>query len=85
MDEETRLNIEKLFGYTLRTDARFMALQLMISKLLGHSKEQAEAFRDETDKRFRILYQDMLEKAEDIDPALAARLLDECWGHLGDQ
>jgi len=84
MDDDTRILIEKVLGYTLRTDARLMALQMAISESLGHNEEQKEAFQQTTYKNFKILYQIMLEKSEDIDPALAARLLDEMKGDLDD-
>ena len=60
MDADTQHHFEKLLGYIIRTDARFMALEMTIAEVSRHTEKQKEAFRDKVDKNFEVIYEIML-------------------------
>lgn len=76
MDAATQTHIEELLGYINRTDLRVIALQQAVAKYLKFTPEQETEFEKVINSHYQALLQVSMEKAEDIDPALAARLLD---------
>lgn len=69
--------LEKVLSYAMATDARFIALQVAITDALKYNQKQKDAFYADVEQRYKAIFQAMLEKGEDIDPALGARLLGE--------
>src|SRR5258708_5130337 len=67
---------QELLGYIMRTDARFMAMEVTLGEILKLTPKQQEILSKRIETNFRFIYQAMIEKAEDLDPALAAGLLD---------
>jgi hypothetical protein len=76
MDDNTKTHLEELFGYTHRTDLRVIALQLAVAEFLKFAPEQKEKFDKLIELHYQSLLRASMEKTEDIDPALAARLID---------
>jgi signal recognition particle GTPase len=70
--------IRALFKYLIKTDARVMALQSVLSEIgsksTDHSKDEISYL---VEARHNAIYQAMLEKAEDEDSLLAALMLGE--------
>ena len=76
MNTETKIHIEGLLAYIMRTDARIIALQLVLGDMLKLTEGQKREFAKAIEQRFKILYEKMLELSESVDPGLAARLRD---------
>ena len=72
---QQKLN-EELFGYVHRTDLRVIALEQAIGDLLKLTPKQKEIFHKMVTSYYDALLAASMEQTEDIDAALAARLLD---------
>ena len=78
MEDSDHKVIKSLFGYIARTDARVMALQSILTEIVGKSADKNEEELNELiETRYKSIYQIMLEKTEDQNASLAAELLGE--------
>jgi hypothetical protein len=67
---------EGLAGYIMRTDARILAFEMTLGGILKLTPKQKEQLSKIQETNYKLIYQQMLERVEISDPALAARLLD---------
>jgi len=67
---------EGLTAYIMRTDARILAFEMTLGEILKLTPEQKKMFGNIQETNFKLIYQQMVERVEKDDPALAARLLD---------
>ncbi len=66
---------ECLLDYILRNEAKILAFEMTLGELLKLTPQQKEILSKNQEVNFKLIYQQMLENAETLQPALAARLL----------
>ncbi len=74
MDDHTRKEIDILFDYVIRCDARILAFQMIIPELFRENEEQKEAFEKSLEQNYKILYSSMREKMKGTDPVQFSRI-----------
>ncbi len=75
MDEETQKHIEGLTSYANSIDLRLLAVEEAICEMFGFDETKKEIFRKKIADNAKLFLQIRMEEVEDVDPALAARLL----------
>jgi len=74
MEKNLRKEIDTLFAYIIRSDARIMAIQMTLSDIFKQNEEQKEAFSVNLEVNYKAIHESMLSEMKKKEPEVFQRV-----------